>query len=161
MELQLPVRHHSQVAFTHRGKDRRGEDLIGGEMLELDIVVVEEHPHEAARRRSEPVVELDERDDIALRRAWLSVLHRRRDPLGPCRGSERAQEPLLLEILQATLYHDRRAPLVGGDKSHRHRLAHEKARWNPDCLSSLSSFCLSAQGDAGREGTKEVAECRM
>ena len=41
VEPQLLVRHHSQVAFTHRGKDRRGKDCVGGEMLELDAVVME------------------------------------------------------------------------------------------------------------------------
>ena len=58
-------------------------------MLELDTIVVEKRPHEAARRRPEPVaVELDEGDDVALRWAWLLVLCRRCDPLGPCRGSK-------------------------------------------------------------------------
>ena len=82
-------------------------------MLELDTVVVEERPHEAARRRPEPMaVELDEGDDVALQRAWLPVLHRQRNPLGPHRGSEGSQEPLLLQVLQLALRHDRRAPLV-------------------------------------------------
>ena len=68
-------------------------------MLELDAVVVAERPHEAARRRSEPVaVEIGEGDDIALRRVWFSVLHWRRDPLRLRRGSMGAQEPLLLKV---------------------------------------------------------------
>ena len=39
------------------------------------------------------VVELDEGDDVALQRAWLLVLHRRCDPLGPRRGSEGRRSP--------------------------------------------------------------------
>jgi len=75
--------------IPHHGKDRRRGDSIRGEMLELDAVVVEEHHNEAARRRPEPVaVELDEGDDVALQRAWLSVLRWWCDPLGPHRGSE-------------------------------------------------------------------------
>ena len=67
VEPQVPVQHHPQVALTHRGKDRHGGNSIRGKVLELDAVVVAECPHEAARRRSEPVVmELGERDDVAL-----------------------------------------------------------------------------------------------
>ena len=97
-------------------------------MLELDAVMMEERPHDADQRRPEPVmVELDEGNDVARRWAWLPVLHRRCHPLRPCRGSEGAQEPLLLQVPQPALRHDRRTPLVGGDKSHRHHLGHEKA----------------------------------
>jgi len=75
VEPQLPMRHHAQVTFAHRGEDRRGADRIGGEMLELDSIVVEEGPHEATRRRSKPVaMELGEGDDVAFRRSWLPVL---------------------------------------------------------------------------------------
>jgi hypothetical protein len=64
---QIPMWHHTQVAFTHHGKDRHGGDSIRGEILELDAKVVTQRPHEAARRRSEPVVvEFGEGDDIAL-----------------------------------------------------------------------------------------------
>ena len=52
--------------------------------MKVDTVVVKKRPHEAARRRSEPMaVEFDEVNDIALQRAWLSVLRRQRNPLGP------------------------------------------------------------------------------
>ena len=62
---------------------------MGGEMLELDAVVVKERPHEAPRRKPELVaVELDEGDDVSLWRACIPVLFRQRDPLGACRGSE-------------------------------------------------------------------------
>ena len=115
------MRHHPQVALTHRSKDRRGGDDVGGEVLELDAAVVTEHHHEAARRRSEAVmVELGEGDDLALRRVWLPVIRRRRDPLRSHRGSTGAQEPLLLQIPQPRLRHGRQAPIVGGDESHRH-----------------------------------------
>ena len=50
VELKVPVRHHPQVALTHRGKDRRDSDDVWGEMLKLDTVVEAERPHEAAWR---------------------------------------------------------------------------------------------------------------
>ena len=122
---QLPVRHHAQVAFAHRGEDRSGRDRVRGEVLKLDSIMMEERPHEVARRRPEHVaVELDEGDDVAFRRARLPVLRRRRDPFGLRRGSEGAEKPLLLQVSQPTLRHRQRAPLVGGDESHRHRLEH-------------------------------------
>ena len=72
--------------------------------MELDAVVVAKRPHEAAQRRSEPVaMELDKRDDVALRQAWLPVLQRRRDPLRPRQGSTGVQEPLLLQVPQLAL----------------------------------------------------------
>ena len=94
VEPQLPVRHHSHVAFT-----RRDGDCVGGEMLELDVVVMKEGPHKAARRRPEPVVmERDEGDDVAFGWARLPMLRRQRDPFWPRRGSEGAEKPLLLQI---------------------------------------------------------------
>jgi len=48
------------------------------------------------------------------------MIRRRRDPLGPHRGSTGAQEPLLLQIPQSVLHHGRRALIVSGDESHRH-----------------------------------------
>ena len=65
MEPQVSVRHHPQVALTHRGKDRRNGDGIWGEVLKLNTVVVAERPHEAAWQGSEAVaVELGEGDDV-------------------------------------------------------------------------------------------------
>jgi hypothetical protein len=53
------------------------EIALGGEMLELDAVVVKERPHEAPRRKPELVaVELDEGDDVSLWRACIPVLFR-------------------------------------------------------------------------------------
>ena len=93
--------HHPQVALAHHGGNG-----IGGKMLELDAIMVAKDPHKAARGRPEPVaMELGERDDIALRRARLPVLCRRRDPLRPRRGSMGAQEPLLLHVPQPALRH--------------------------------------------------------
>ena len=78
---------------------------------------------------------LDEGDDIALQRAWLLVLCRWRNPLEPCQGSKGTQEPLLVQVPQPVLHHGPRAPLVGGDKSHRHLLEHGKVRRGPNDLS--------------------------
>ena len=87
--------------------------------MKLDPIMMEERPHEAARRRPKPMaVELDEGDDVALQQAWLSVLHRWHDPLRPRQGSEGVKKPLLLQVSQPVLRHGRRAPLVSGDKSH-------------------------------------------
>ena len=81
---QLLVWHHPHVSFTCRVEDRRGGNHVGGKMLELDPVVVEMRPHEAARGRTEPVVvELVERNHIALGRTWLPVFRQRRNPLRP------------------------------------------------------------------------------
>lgn len=69
MEPQVPVRHHPQVALTHRGKNRRGDDGVWGEMLELHPVVVAECPHEATWGRAQAVaVELGEGDHVSLGR---------------------------------------------------------------------------------------------
>ena len=115
------MRHHPQVALTHYGEDRRIGDGVGGEVLELSLVVVEKRPHEAARGRSEPVaIELDEGNHVALRRARLPVFQQRRDPLRPRQGDNRMKKPLAHEILQPVLRHDRGAPVVGGDQLHRH-----------------------------------------
>ena len=75
-------------------------------MLELDSTVVKEGPHEAARRRPEPVAtELDEGDHVAFRRDWFPMFRWRRDPLRPHQRSKGAEEPLPLQILQPALHH--------------------------------------------------------
>ena len=82
VEPLVPVWHHPEVALTHRGKNHRGGDGIRRKMLELPPVVVAERPHETTRRGAQAmVVELGERDHVALGRPWLPVVHRRRDPL--------------------------------------------------------------------------------
>ena len=79
---QLLVRHHPEVALTHRSKNRRGGDGVWQKMLKLYAVVVAEHPHEAAQRRAQAVaVELSEGNRIALGQPWFPVVRRRRDPL--------------------------------------------------------------------------------
>ena len=99
VEPQVPMRHHPQVALTHGSKDRHGGDGIGGEVLELDAVVMAERPQEAAWWGSKTVaVKLGEEDDIPLWRVWLLVVCRRSDPLGSRRGGTGAQEPLLLQV---------------------------------------------------------------
>ena len=54
VEPQVPVRHHPQVALTHRGKDRHGSDGVWREVLKLHAVVVAERPHEAAWEEPRP-----------------------------------------------------------------------------------------------------------
>ena len=53
-------------------------------MLELDAIVMAQHPHEVTQRGTEAVtVELGKGDDIALQRVSLLVIRRRCDPLRP------------------------------------------------------------------------------
>jgi len=118
---QLLVWHHPQVPFTYRGEDHHGGNRVEGEMLELDPVVVEDRPHEAARGRSEPVsMKLDEGHHVALWWAWLPMFRQRHDPLQPCRRGNVAEKPLPLQVPQPALHHDRRALVIGGDELHRH-----------------------------------------
>ena len=99
MKPQIPVRYHPQIAFTYRGKNRRGSDGVRRKMLELHTIVLAERPHEVARRRTEAVtMKLGEGDHVPLRRSRLPVVCQRRDPLRSRRGNTGAQEPLLLEI---------------------------------------------------------------
>jgi hypothetical protein len=78
------VRHHPQVALTHRSNDHCSGDGVGGEVLELDAIVMAQHPHEVTQRGTEAVtVELGKGDDIALQRVSLLVIRRRCDPLRP------------------------------------------------------------------------------
>ena len=65
-------------------------------------------------------MELGEGDNVALRCVWLPVVRRWCDPLRLHQGSTRVQEPLLLQIPQSALRHERWAPDVGGDEPHRH-----------------------------------------
>ena len=91
MEPQIPVRHHPQVAFTHRDKNRHDGDGVWREVLELHTVVVVERPHEAAWGRAEAVpMKFSEGDHVPFRRSRLPVVRRRRDPLWPRRRSTRA-----------------------------------------------------------------------
>jgi hypothetical protein len=48
VELQLLVWHHPQVALTQHGRNHCFGDDIGGEVLKIDPIVMEERPHEAA-----------------------------------------------------------------------------------------------------------------
>lgn len=60
------MRHCPQIALTNHDKDGSVRDGIGGEMLELDTIVVDERPHEPARGTSEPVVvKFDEANHVA------------------------------------------------------------------------------------------------
>ena len=121
MEPKIPVRHHPQVAFTHRGKNHHGGDGVRQKMLELHTIVVAERPHEAAWGRTEVVMmKFGKGDHIPLRRPRLQVVCHRRDPLRPRRGNAGAQKSLLLEVQQAAVRHRRRAPVIGSDEPHRH-----------------------------------------
>ena len=51
-------------------------------------------------------VQFGEGDYVALQRSWFPVLCRWHNPLGPCQGSKRVQEPLFLQIPQLVLCHD-------------------------------------------------------
>jgi len=64
-------------------------------------------------------VELGEGDHIALGWSWFPMICHRCNLLRPRRGNTGTQEPLPLELQQPALRHRRRAPVVGGDESHR------------------------------------------
>lgn len=55
VEPQVLVRHHPEIALTHRRKNHRGGDGIWQKMLKLHTVMVAERPHKAARRRAQTV----------------------------------------------------------------------------------------------------------
>jgi len=68
------VGHHDQVALTHHGENRHIGDGVGGEVLQLDPVVMEERPHEAICGGAETVaMEFHEANDVALQRVLLPV----------------------------------------------------------------------------------------
>ena len=121
VEPQLPVGHHPQMALTHRGEDRRDGDSVWGEVLELHPLMEADRPPEAARRSAQAVaVELGKRHYVALGRPGIPVVRLQRDPLRRRQGGAVAQESLPLKLQQPVLRHRRRAPVVGGDESHRH-----------------------------------------
>lgn len=113
--------NHAQVALTYGGKYHLVEDSIGGEMLHLDPVMMEDRPHEAAWGRTKAMaMKLDKTDDVTLWQIWHLVSYWRRDPLRPSQGSDGAEVPLAHQIAQPVLRHDQRAPLVGGYQHHQH-----------------------------------------
>jgi len=121
MKPQLLVGHHAQVTLAPSDENRRVGDGVGGEMLKLDPIMMEERPHEVTWGRSKPVaMELDEANHVALRRVCLLVFHRRRNPFEPSRRSYRAEEPLTHQVTQPMLRHHRWAPFVSGYQPHRH-----------------------------------------
>jgi hypothetical protein len=54
MKPQIPVGLHPQIPLTDCRKDGGLRDGVGGEVMELHLVVVWERPHELARRHPEP-----------------------------------------------------------------------------------------------------------
>ena len=158
MEPKVPVRHHPQVALTHRGKDRCSSDGVWEEMLELDAVVEAERPHEAAWRGSKVVVmELGEGDDVATWRVRFLVIRRQRNPFRLRRGNTRAQKPLLLQVPQPALRHGQQAPIVSGDESH----GHLGRRWKValQTFSLEGALCFKKARGCRRARARAMTEC--
>jgi hypothetical protein len=68
VEPQLLVELDPQVPLADGHKNGGLRDRIGGEMMELQPVIMQDGPHESARQHPEPpLVEGDEADHVALR----------------------------------------------------------------------------------------------
>jgi hypothetical protein len=55
VEPQIPVGLHPQVPLADCHKNGGLRDGVGGEMMELHLVVVKKLPHKLARRHPEPL----------------------------------------------------------------------------------------------------------
>jgi hypothetical protein len=65
MGPQVPVRVNPQKTLANRCKDGRLRNRVGVEVMQLHPIVVQERPHEAARRHSKPpLMEGDETDHV-------------------------------------------------------------------------------------------------
>jgi hypothetical protein len=74
MGPQVPVRVNPQKTLANRCEDGRLHNRVGVEVMQLHPVVVQEHPHEAARWHSEPpLMEGDKTDHIPRRRSRVSL----------------------------------------------------------------------------------------
>jgi hypothetical protein len=69
MSPQVLVGGDPQVSFAHRHEDGGLRDGVGAEVVQLHLLVVQDRPHEAACRHTEPpLVEGDEAHDVPRRR---------------------------------------------------------------------------------------------
>ena len=93
-------------------------------------------------------VKFGEGDHLPFRWSRLPVVRHRRDPLRPRRGNTGVQESLLLKLQQPALRHRRRAPVIGGDESHRH-LEEEGRRLRYFVLEGVRA-CGDGKGGKGK-----------
>ena len=102
-------------------------------------------------------VKLGEGNHIALGRPWFPVVRHRHDPFWPRRRSVGAQESFLLELQQPALRHRRRAPVISGDKSHRH--LQEEGEWLCYCSRVRAREMVRRQKqEQGRKAEEATAE---
>ena len=68
VQQQLPVRLHPQVALANGDEDRRLRDRVGGEVVQLHLVVLAERTDESPGGDAEhPLVQPCQADDVAAR----------------------------------------------------------------------------------------------
>jgi hypothetical protein len=85
---------------------------LGGEVVQLHPIVVQDHPHKAARRHTEsPLVEGDEAHDVPRRWGWSGSAHGR-NPFWPLLIGERAKQTLADQLLQIARRHRGKGPWI-------------------------------------------------
>jgi hypothetical protein len=86
MSPQVPVGGDPQVSFAHRYEDGGLRDGVGAEVVQLHPIVVQDRPHEAACRLTEPpLMEGDKAHDVPRRPRSRGGIH------SGCLSSERGR----------------------------------------------------------------------
>jgi hypothetical protein len=112
MGPHVPVRVNPQKTLANRREDGRLHDRVGVEVMQLHPVVVQEHPHEAARWHSKPpLMEGDETDHIPRRRSRVG-LARGDHPLRLRPTGERTEQTIGNKGLQILHSNDGEMPRV-------------------------------------------------
>jgi hypothetical protein len=109
---QIPMGGDPQILLAHRYEDSGLRDGVGGEVVQLHPIVVQDRPHKAARRHTEsPLVEGDEAHDVPRRWGWSGSAHGR-NPFRSLLIGERAKQTLADQILQIARRHRGKGPWI-------------------------------------------------
>jgi hypothetical protein len=112
MSPQIPMGGDPQIPLAHRYEDSGLRDGVGGEVVQLHPIVVQDRPHKAARRHTEsPLVEGDEAHDVSRRWGWSGPAHGG-DPFRSLLIGERAKQTLADQTLQIARRHRGKGPWI-------------------------------------------------
>ena len=96
---QVEVGINPQVPLAQGDERRNVLDPVGGKVLQLHLIVVQQSPKKLMGGHGEsPLEEVSERHNVPFRRLWLLLLTKQPPLLG---GGQRAKEASADEALQA------------------------------------------------------------